>query len=176
MSFKQIRYGSKSALDVQPFNEGSLYFVQDGNQTDLYADLKGERTKVTNKVFYNIFNETEKKQVLLQSKVVIPGKHRFIISADEGYDGLYWVEVKPIPDNYADISQTRQKLTEEITQELTVKLTEELTEKLTEELTEKITQELTEKITNKIKEENVNSFDNSVIIDTETFSMWMDNE
>ena len=61
MSSQQIRYGSKSALDVQPFNEGNLYFVQDGNKTDLYADLEGERTRVTDIVFNNIFDLANKK-------------------------------------------------------------------------------------------------------------------
>lgn len=158
----QIRYGSKNALNVQPLNEGNLYFVQDGNTTDLYADLKDERVKVTDKVFKYIFNKEEEKEknVLLQSKVVVPSKFRSIISADQGYDGLYCVEVKPIPDKYEDISKIKEQLIQE----------------LTEELTEKITKELTEKITNKIKEETINSFDNSIMIDSGTISTWIDNE
>lgn len=164
MSSQQIRYGSKSALDVQPFNEGNLYFVQDGNKTDLYADLKGERTRVTDIVFNNIFDKKpEKKQIRLQSKIITPGKQRFVASADTGYDGLLWVEVKPIPDNYKKVSEIKEQLTKE------------LTEQLTKELTEKITKDLTNKITKKIEEENVNSFDDSVIIDTKIFSTWMDN-
>ena len=68
------------------------------------------------------------------------------------------VEVKPIPDNYREVSEIKEQLTKE------------LTEQLTKELTEKITKDLTDKITKKIEEENVNSFDDSVIIDTKIFS------